>query len=152
MSEAPGPLAGLRVVEIAAGLAVAYCGQLLAQGGADVLRVEPPEGDAIRLQGPFPGDRFGIDDGGMHRVLNGGKRSVAAGAEGAETVAALVADCDLLLSSHQADSTLPLDDPDELARRFPGVTYVSISPFGATGPYASYRADSQIIEALSGFS
>ena len=155
MSEAPGPLAGLRVVEIAAGLAVAYCGQLLAQAGADLVRVEPPEGDAIRLQGPFPGDRFGIDDGGMHRVLNGGKRSVAAdatSAEGAATIGALVADCDLLISSHQAESALPLDDPDEFARRFPGVVYLSISPFGATGPYAGYRADSQVIEALSGFS
>ena len=154
MSEAPGPLAGLRVVEIAAGTAVAYCGQLLAQAGADIVRVEPPEGDEIRLQGPFPGDRFSLDEGGMHRVLNGGKRSVAAAAsaEGAAAVEALVADCDLLLSSHQADSPLPLDDPAEFARRFPGVTYASISPFGATGPYASYRADSQVIEALSGFS
>ncbi len=154
MAEAPGPLAGLRVVEIAAGTAVAYCGQLLAQAGAGIVRVEPPEGDDVRLRGPFPGDRFGLDDGGMHRVLNGGKRSVAADtrSEGAATVEALVAGCDLLLSSHQAESALPLGDPEELARRFPGVTYVSVSPFGATGPYASYRADSQVIEALSGFS
>ena len=155
MSEAPGPLTGLRVVEVAAGLAVAYCGQLLAQAGADVVRVEPPEGDEIRRQGPFPGDRFGIDDGGMHRVLNGGKRSVAADvatAEGAATLEALVADCDLLISSHQADTALPLGDAEEFGRRFPGVTCVSISPFGATGPYAAYQADSHVIEALSGFS
>ncbi len=154
MPEAPGPLTGLRVVEVAAGLAVAYCGQLLAQAGAEIVRVEPPGGDAIRRQGPFPGDRFDLDGGGMHRVLNGGKRSVAAdvtGAEGAATLEALVAGCDLVITSHQAEAVLP-HDAGEFGRRFPGVTCVSISPFGATGPYAAYRADSHVIEALSGFS
>ena len=155
MTATKGALAGLRVVEIAAGLAVAYCGQLLAQCGAEVVRIEPAEGDSIRRQGPFPGDAADIERGGMQRVLNGGKRSVAAdvaSTDGAELASQLIAESDLLLSSHQIEAALPLADPRAFAQRFPGVLYVSISPFGATGPYAGYRADSHVIEALAGFS
>ena len=79
MAEAstPGALEGIRIIEIASGGAVAYAGLLFAQSGAEVIRIEPPGGDAIRRAGPFPGDQFGLDGGGLHRLLNGGKRSVA---------------------------------------------------------------------------
>ena len=156
MAGEPGPLAGLRVVEIASGLAVAYCGQLLARGGAEVVRVEPPGGDAVRLLGPFPADRPDPERGGMHRVLNGGKRSAAldvTAAEGAEAAAAIAAECDVLLLSSQTRAAPPLGGGGaEFAARRPGVLRVSISPFGATGPYAGYRADSLVVEALAGFS
>ena len=152
---ADGPLQGLRVVELAAGLAVAYCGQLLAQSGAEVVRIEPPEGDGIRDLGPFPGDERHVDTGGMHRVLNGGKRSVVADLSSTNShriASELIEASDLLLTSTHVRARLPLGDPAAMAERFPGVTYISISPFGATGPYADYRADSHIVEALGGFS
>ena len=50
------PLAGVRVVELATGVAGAYAGKLLADFGADVIKVEPPGGDPVRAQGPFPDD------------------------------------------------------------------------------------------------
>ena len=73
----PAVLEGTRVVEIAGGLAVAYAAQLFAQCGAEVIRIEPPGGDAIRRAGPFAEDQPSADGGGLHHLVNGGKRSVA---------------------------------------------------------------------------
>ena len=149
----PAPLAGVRVVEIAAGLAVAYCAKLLAQSGAEVIRVEPPDGDAIRRAGPFKDGAPDVEEGGLHRLLNAGKRSVALDVttdEGAREVEALLASSDLLVTSWRTPAALPLAEPDELLARLPSTTYLSISEFGRTGPYAEHQADSHIIEALAG--
>ena len=51
----PGPLAGVRIIEIAHMLAGPYCGMLLADLGAEVIKIEPPSGDPLRWWGPFPG-------------------------------------------------------------------------------------------------
>lgn len=153
MTDAPGALDGIRVVEIAAGQAVAICAQHFAQCGAEVIRVEPPDGDEIRRAGPFPGDRFDIDSGGLHRTLNGGKRSVAADVTttaGAGRAAALIASADLLVTSWRAPAALPLGDLEEMRERFPNTIYLSISPFGMSGPRAAWHADSQVLEGLAG--
>ena len=150
---APPPLEGVRVVEIASGLAVAYCGRLLAQSGAEVIRIEPPGGDAIRQAGPFKDDRPDLDGGGLHRLLNAGKRSVALDvttAEGAEALEPLLRGSALLLASWRTPAALPLAEPERMRERFPETTFVSISEFGIDGPYASHQADSHIIEALAG--
>ena len=153
------PLEGLRVVEIAAGRPVAYCSQLLAQFGAEVIRIEPPGGDAIRLAGPFNVDESDPDGGGLHAAINRGKRSIVLDLERNEEAALaarLIEGAALLVSDwregERISSELPLADPDRLGERFPETTFVSISDFGMTGPYASWRADSHIIEALAGFS
>ena len=165
-----GPLAGVRVVEVAAGRAVAYAGRLFALCGAEVVRIEPPSGDAIRREGPFPGDIEHTESGSVQRVLNGGKRSVVADLhcdDGVAVASAVIAGCDLvlgaartpgipLLGAAQTPGDRLLGNPARFAQRFPGVTFVSISPFGAIGPapepYARYRADSHVIEALAGCS
>ena len=143
----------IRVVEIAAGVAVAYCAQLLGQLGAEVIRIEPPEGDAIRRSGPFRDDRPDLDGGGLHHFLNGGKRSVALALddeEGARLAARLIAGADLLVTSWRTPGRLPLADAPAMHEQFPELTYISISEFGRTGPRAHWRADSLIQEALSG--
>ena len=150
---APPPLDGVRVIEIASGLAVAYCGRLLAQSGAEVIRIEPPDGDAIRLAGPFKDDRPDLDGGGLHRLLNAGKRSVALDVttgEGAAALEPLLRGSALLLASWRTPAALPLAEPELMRERFPETTFVSISEFGIDGPYASHQADSHIIEALAG--
>ena len=154
---APTVLPGVRVVELASGVAVAYCAQLLGQLGAEVIRVEPPEGDAVRLAGPFPegaeGDAPDLDAGGLHRYLNGGKRSVAldlATDEGAALAAGLIGGSDLLVGDWRESGPLPFADAEALRARFPDTTCVSISDFGMDGPRAGWRADSLIHEALSG--
>jgi len=154
---APTVLPNVRVVEIASGVAVAYAAQLLGQLGAEVIRIEPPEGDAVRLAGPFPeGQPDGspdLDSGGLHRYLNGGKRSVALdlGAEdGAALAAGLIAGSDLLVGDWREGGLLPFDDQHAMRERFPETTCVSISDFGMDGPRAGWQADSLIHEALSG--
>ena len=151
----PAALEHVRVVEIAAGKAVAYTGALLAQCGAEVIRIEPPGGDAIRAAGPFRDDRPSANGGGLHQLLNGGKRSVALDVRtdsGAHYAAKLIASADMLVTNWKTASALPLDDPEAFARRFPNTIYLSISEFGRTGPYAGYEADSLIIEGLAGMS
>ena len=150
---APPPLEGVRVIEIASGLAVAQCGRLLAQSGAEVIRIEPPGGDGIRHAGPFKDDRPDLDGGGLHRVLNAGKRSVALDvttAEGADALEPLLRGSALLIASWRTPAALPLAEPERMRERFPDTTFVSISEFGIDGPYASHQADSHIIEALAG--
>ena len=158
---APTVLPNVRVVEVASGVAVAYSAQLLGQLGAEVIRIEPPGGDAVRLAGPFPATRPGgeadgspdLDSGGLHRYLNGGKRSVVldlGSDEGAALAAGLIAGSDLLVGDWRESGLLPFDDADAMRERFPDTTCVSISDFGMTGPRAGWRADSLIHEALSG--
>ena len=154
---APTVLPGVRVVEIAAGIAVAYATQLLGQLGAEVIRIEPPEGDAVRLAGPFPeGETDGapdLDSGGLHRYLNGGKHSVVLdldSEDGAALAAGLIAGSDVLVGDWRECGLLPFDDQDAMRERFPETSCVSISDFGMTGPRAGWRADSMIHEALSG--
>lgn len=153
--EMPTALDNVRVVEIAAGIAVAYTGTLLAQCGAEVIRIEPPSGDEIRRAGPFKDDRPTENGGGLHDFLNGGKRSVALDVttdSGAHYAAKLIESADILLTNWKTPSSLPLDDPDAFASRFPDTIYVAISEFGRTGPYADYQADSLIHEGMAGMS
>lgn len=154
---APTVLPDVRVVEIASGVAVAYCTQLLGQLGAEVIRIEPHEGDAVRLAGPFPEAAADaapdLDAGGLHRYLNGGKRSVALDLDsegGAALAAGLIAGSDLLVGDWREGGALPFDDQDAMRARFPETTCVSISDFGMDGPRAGWQADSMIHEALSG--
>ena len=68
------PLDGLRVVEIAGEISGPYCGKLLVDLGADVTKIEAPEGDPLRQWGPFPGGEPDPDRSGLFEYLNAGKR------------------------------------------------------------------------------
>jgi crotonobetainyl-CoA:carnitine CoA-transferase CaiB-like acyl-CoA transferase len=154
-SQNPSPLDGVRIVEIAAGRSVAYCGQLLAQCGAEVIRIEPPGGDEIRLAGPFREDVSDPNDGGLHTSINRGKRSVVLDLErndDTELASRLINSATLLLTSWRAGGQLPLNEPKLIAELFPKTTYLSISEFGIDGPHAGWEADSHILEGLAGMS
>ena len=74
---ADGALAGIRVVELAQMVSGPYCAKLLADFGADVVKVEPPpDGDAARRWGPFPGNVPNPEASGLHQFLNTNKRGV----------------------------------------------------------------------------
>src|SRR3989304_2045056 len=74
-SVTPGALAGLRVLDLAGPMGV-YCGKLLADLGADVIRVEPPDGDASRRLGPFYQDKPGPENSLFHWHFNANKRGI----------------------------------------------------------------------------
>src|SRR5580658_1597063 len=76
MSTRTGPLSDVRVLDLTQALAGPYCTMLLADLGADVVKVEPPAGDMSRSMGPLPADREGCDYGGYFASVNRNKRSV----------------------------------------------------------------------------
>lgn len=133
---AAAPFAGWRVLELANGLAVAYCGKMFADGGADVVKIESPQGDSMRSwsAGGPPGALFGY--------LAAGKRSVTDDAQ------ALLGGADLVLSDLTDGWTL-----DGIsAHTAPAAVVVSVTPFGTTGPYVDdgLVANEFILQALCG--
>src|SRR5262245_42253610 len=133
-----GALAGLRIVEYAQGIAAPFAGKLLADYGADVVKVEPPEGDRLRRHGPFAGDTPGPERSGPCSYLNTNKRGVTLDLETAasrEIFGRLVDRADILIEDTPADW---LDErglaPGALRGRNPGLIVASVTPFGRTGP------------------
>jgi crotonobetainyl-CoA:carnitine CoA-transferase CaiB-like acyl-CoA transferase len=141
---AAGPLNGIRVLEIGGGVAVPAAGRLLAGFGADVIKVETPEGDATRQYGPFPADVANPEASGLFLCLNTGKRSVSLdyfSPEGRATLAQLTGRCNLLLTSlapRQLDN-LGLHY-EQLAAQDQALAMVSVTSFGLSGPYRDFEA------------
>src|SRR5581483_8711490 len=94
---------GLRVVELGSGISAAYAARLLADFGADVIKVEPPgSGDETRHLGPFLGDIPHPEKSGLFLYLNFGKRAIPLDVQshdGADLLAALLADADVLIEN-----------------------------------------------------
>jgi crotonobetainyl-CoA:carnitine CoA-transferase CaiB-like acyl-CoA transferase len=155
---APKPLEGLRVVELARVLAGPWCGQLLADLGAEVVKVERPGGgDDTREWGPpfvtgADGENLGA---AYYHSTNRGKRSVAfdiASAAGQAEVRALLADADVVIENYKVGGLVKYGlDPARLRADFPRLIVCSITGFGQTGPYAHRAGYDFIVQAMSGF-
>ena len=134
--EAPGPLDGVRVIELAHPFG-AFAGRLLADAGADVIVVEPPEGAEQRRHGPFAGDQPGLERSLTWWAENTSKRSVVADlgtGGGRQLVADLAAVADVFLDCEEPGRLAELElDYDDLHGRNPELIYVSITPFGRAG-------------------
>ena len=154
------PLAGLKVLELARVLAGPFAGQILADLGADVIKVESPEGDGTRLWGPPWVEREG-PDGKVHReaayyhACNRGKRSIVADFKRADDltkVKQLAAEADVVLENFKSGS---LDkfalDYASLAENNPRLVYCSITGFGHDGPRAHEAGYDFVIQGMSGF-
>ena len=146
------PLAGLKVVELARILAGPWAGQLLADLGAEVIKVERPGvGDDTRHWGP----PFAEDGAAAYfHACNRGKKSVAIdleSASGQEQVRALAAGADVLIENFKVGglARYGLDYP-ALSTLNPGLVYCSITGFGQTGPYASRAGYDFIIQGMGG--
>ncbi len=126
-------LAGLRVVETAGEIAGPYAAKLLADLGADVVKVECPEGDPARHVAPFVDDQPGQDRGILFLHLNTSKRGVrldTAKPSGVEVLRRLVEWCDVLITEEAPCDDL-LRDPRVVLR---------LTPFGGEGPWKDYKA------------
>ncbi len=138
-----GALQGIKVVELGQMVSAPYCAKLFADYGADVIKVEPPEGDVARHWGPFPDDVAHPEKSGLFFFLNTNKRGVTLDvttAVGREMFLRLLAQADVLIENHLPKQMRERGlDYASLCETNPNLVMVSITPFGQTGPYSEWN-------------
>ncbi|MDH3264458.1 MAG: CoA transferase [Paracoccaceae bacterium] len=148
------PLEGLRVLELARILAGPWAGQTLADLGAEVLKLEAPEGDDTRRWGPPFIEREGDSSAAYFHACNRGKRSVTVDfrtPEGQETVRRLAAEADVVIENFKLGGLKKYGlDWESLREVNPRLVYCSITGFGQDGPYAHRAGYDYIIQGMSG--
>ena len=155
-SAVPGPLAGIRVVDCSTVLAGPYCTMLLGDLGADVVKVEPPEGDATRGWGPpwVGPEREGARTAAYYLAVNRNKRSLRLDLKvpaGREVLRRLLARGDVVVENHRVGGFARLGfDDATLTRLNPALVHLAISGFGPHGPAATRPGYDFAIQAASG--
>jgi crotonobetainyl-CoA:carnitine CoA-transferase CaiB-like acyl-CoA transferase len=148
------PLSGLKVLELARILAGPWAGQTLSDLGADVIKVESPEGDDTRRWGPPFVERGDDVTAAYFHSCNRGKRSIAIDfrtPEGQAAVRRLAAGCDVLIENFKVGGLAKYGlDHASLAAVNPRLIYCSITGFGQTGPYAHRAGYDYIIQGMGG--
>jgi benzylsuccinate CoA-transferase BbsF subunit len=138
-----GALDGIRVIELGQMVSAPYCARLFADFGADVIKVEPPEGDVARTLGPFPGDQPDPEKSGLYFFLNTNKRGVTLdlrSKDGRESFLNLLSTADVLIENNHPQQFRDWGlDLAAISKANPGLVTISITPFGRTGPYAEWR-------------
>ena len=154
-----GPLSGLKVVELARILAGPWIGQTLADLGAEVIKVEAPQGDDTRTWGPPFVERENGDNGtepvaAYFYAANRGKSSVVCDFNDAEDLAklrSLVSDADVLIENFKVGGLKKFQlDYESVAKFNPRIIYASVTGFGQTGPRAQYPGYDFLIQGMSG--
>ena len=148
-------LDGLRVLDASQGVAGPYCAKLLAEYGAEVIKVEPPRtGDESRSRGPFAPDVPRAEGSALFLHLNTNKKGVTLdldGDEGRDLFLRLAAKCEVLVESGRPGSMESLDlGYDTLRRSRPDLVMTSITPFGQTGPYSQHEFTELTVFASGG--
>lgn len=151
-----GILTGVRVLELAHAPSGAFCAKLLADQGADTVKIEPPDrGDPLRHEPPFIGGEPHPDRGTTFLALNTNKRGITLDvtqAAGRDLFLQLAANADVVIESSQPGRMAELGLAYEtLKAENPKLVLLSISYFGQTGPYADYKGDDLIAQATGGY-
>ncbi len=148
------PLSGLKVVELARILAGPWIGQSLADLGAEVIKVESPEGDDTRRWGPPFIERDGDKSAAYYYAANRGKDCVTCdfrAPEGQEQVRALIRDADILIENFKVGGLAKYGlDYDSVKTLNPRLIYCSITGFGQDGPYANRAGYDFLLQGMSG--
>jgi crotonobetainyl-CoA:carnitine CoA-transferase CaiB-like acyl-CoA transferase len=148
------PLAGVRVLELARILAGPWAGQTLADLGAEVIKIESPEGDDTRRWGPPFVEHEGARSAAYFHSCNRGKKSVIADfteAAGRDRVRDLARGADVLIENFKLGGLAKYGlDYASLSAENPGLIYCSITGFGQTGPYAHRAGYDYIIQGMAG--
>src|SRR3954471_5794573 len=143
------PYRGLRVVDFGQGIASPYCAMLLAAYGAEVTKVEPPEGDWSRYLGTTYGNHTALS-----AVYNRGKRSLCLDLKHEQGIAVarrLAGDCAVFIEGFRPGVAARLGlGYEALARDNPGLIYLSVSGFGQAGPYSKRPGSDSVAQAFSG--
>ncbi|MBO0677981.1 CoA transferase [Mycolicibacterium sp. S2-37] len=149
MTSASAPLTGVRIVDLSTGIAGAYCTKLLVDGGAEIIKVESPQGDPLRRWSASGADTGA--DGALFSFLACGKRSVVAEVSDQEFVDDLLTSADAVVWSRgSAVAEHPQFAPAAIHRRHPTLTVAAITPFGLDGPWADRPATEFTLQAWSG--
>lgn len=151
MSESPSPLSGTRVIDLTRVLGGPYCTQILGDYGAEVIKIEPPQGDETRDWGP----PFDEGDASYFIGVNRSKRSLGldlARPEGRDVLLRLLERADVVIENYKPGTMEKwgLGYDDVLRERFPRLVHCRISGFGADGPMGGLPGYDAVIQAMVG--
>jgi crotonobetainyl-CoA:carnitine CoA-transferase CaiB-like acyl-CoA transferase len=146
-----GSLAGFKIIDCTRVLGGPYCTQILSDHGAEVIKIEPPQGDEVRDWGP----PFKDGQSAYFSGVNRNKRSVGLdlrGPAGQEVLFRLLADADAMIDNYKAGSLEKwgIGYEDVLSKRFPRLIYCSVTGFGANGPFGGFPGYDAVAQALTG--
>jgi crotonobetainyl-CoA:carnitine CoA-transferase CaiB-like acyl-CoA transferase len=147
-----GALDGLKVIDLSRVLGGPYCGQMLADHGAEVIKVEPPQGDETRAWGP-PFDKEGIS--AYFAGINRNKRTIAldlSKPEGRDVLLKLLEPADVLIDNFKTGTMEKwgIGYADTLSKKFPRLVHARVSGFGADGPLGGFPGYDAMVQASSG--
>ena len=150
-TETGGALAGFRVIDLTRVLGGPFCTQLLSDHGAEVIKIEPPQGDEVRDWGPPFKDGLSAYFSGVNR----NKRSIGLDMRtkrGQEILFQLLEGADVMIDNFKSGSLEKwgIGYEDVLSKRFPSLIYCSITGFGADGPFGGFPGYDAVAQALSG--
>ena len=147
----PGALDGLKVIDLSRVLGGPYCGQMLADHGAEVIKIEPPQGDETRLWGP-PFDAEGIS--AYFAGINRNKRKIALDLSkpaGRDVLLRLLGETDVLVENFKTGTMEKWGlGYDTLEEKFPRLVHARVSGFGATGPLGGFPGYDAMVQASAG--
>lgn len=151
-SQAPSALTGKRIIDLSRVLGGPYCTQVLADHGAEVIKIEPPQGDETRDWGP----PFHEGDAAYYIGVNRNKRSIGLDLtqpEGRELLLRLLEGADILLENYKPGTMEKwgLGYEAVLRERFPDLIHCRVSGFGADGPLGGYPGYDAIVQAMAGW-
>jgi crotonobetainyl-CoA:carnitine CoA-transferase CaiB-like acyl-CoA transferase len=151
LAQSPGALAGLKVIDLTRVLGGPYCTMILSDHGADVIKIEPPQGDEVRDWGP----PFLGDDASYFVGVNRNKRSIALDLrrdKGKAVLLRLLESADVLIENYKPGSmeAWGLGYERDLAPRFPRLIHCRVSGFGADGPLGGLPVYDAILQAMTG--
>ena len=146
------PLSGYVVVDLSSGIAGAYCTKMLADGGAEIVKVESPQGDPLRTWSASGAQIGAGGDGALFSYLACSKRSVLADPQSdTDFVNALLADADAVVWSRGSSlAEHPDFRPEAIRRHHPHLTVTAITAFGLDGPWSDRPATEFTLQAWSG--
>ena len=147
-------LENVRVLELTRNVAGPYAAKLLADQGAEVIKLEPPGGDDSRAFGPFPNNEPHPERSGVFLHLNRNKKSIVvdpASPDGSETIRRLAGRAHIVLEDYPAGSADAWGWGWNTLRAInPALVLTSITPFGQSGPYRDYRGSELTLQAMGG--
>lgn len=149
------PLSGLKVIEVAQGVAGPHCGRILSAFGAEVIKIEPPSGDWSRNIGPFLGSEQNLETSSTYQYNNLGKKSVSLDlsvAGGMKIFSDLVSAADILIEDWDISfRTLNNIEMNQFTNPNPHLIQLSLTPFGLSGPYCYFTSSPIVQLALGGY-